>query len=313
MRSQSVHWACAAGVVVMALASVGATASIAYLPTPIAFTPPYRNSTATMYPLSHLSGPCAAQGWIVDDRWFPASGNLTGVVGALAKGCPGILAGRNATASVDTRLRAIVSIPIRARAGPATISVDVGYVYSLAASFSGRYDCPTAKNVPGQPSYAHCAYTIMAGVAWGFYLLDATNGSSLFGDHAIVHGPDTFTAVANDSRCNGKGSCVFRNYTVPCSTSRVGGTCVPTGHPATGGLTSWLDSGHNCVAAVAGRCSLWDNWTLNASHQYRVVLTFELEAYVSLTGWPAAHSVLAKVVGDGSGHQSWNIGKISVR
>lgn len=287
------------------------TPSAPAAPVPRVHVPPYRHTNVTITSVAYSIGNCRNVSVVRSTHWLPATGEVTTYAYATAGSCPGTSAA-SGTGRAVAAPTVFVAIPVPISSGRHNVSVTVAYSLSLTASLLGTFRCPRAPMVRGHQSHNDCNALANTLVEWTMTLEDTTNNTSLSSSSDYVLGPTNWTYVDNYSVCNGAGTCGWFNSSVSCVP--LGGLfCARAGTHLTGNNTTWINTGRNCAYSIGSRCfSGGGNWTLNASHRYRVAVQFTVFATASLVGYLRGATALATVNAATLGNLGWKIASITV-
>lgn len=298
-----------AGVALLVIAAPLVAATVTH-------TAPYKHSSFWNQPYVQYGGTCKKSASVTSTRWLPLTGNFTTNTVATAKGCaPNAVGYANAYAYADTY--STVAFPMKVKTGGHNFSVYISYNLTVTASATGTYTpCPVAVNTPGVSTYSSCDWGVGAYTQWYVELYDATNHSYEYGSYnhggTDVQGPSNFTGVSNSSYCY-SGSCHYYNYSYNCATYKgFYYNCAPSGSMVSGSNISWLNSSNLCSYWYSGGCYTSDDWTLNGSHRYFLLVTFEASASASMQYYGKGHSLFAAVNAATFGNTGWKISRITV-
>jgi hypothetical protein len=275
------------------------------------YAAPYTHTKALTYKSVSTSGTCPATAKLSGWAWAPTTGFITGSASGSAKACSNAPLG-NGNAYGSAYGEETVAFPVAVTTGSHNFTVNTAYHITITAAGTGTWMCKAATNSPGHYTYNSCSWYVDAYTSWNFELFDATNQTYLYGSHAGVSGPENYTDFYADSSCNGLGNCTWYNSSYGCSNLYYYSDCVPSGTTASGTNASWLNTGANCGYSYAGHCYSWQNWTLNHTHHYYIVLYVYASAYGSTYNYPAGNVAMASVNGATLGNTGWKVSSIVV-
>ncbi|HZY71288.1 MAG TPA: hypothetical protein VFF67_09985 [Thermoplasmata archaeon] len=281
---------------------------------PHVILPPYKHTALAQSKSIFVGGNCKSGVALNSNYWLPKTGNLTAFAYAAAKGCNIVPTGPGyAESDVSDNLQ--VGFPVKVYTNMAhNFSVNFSYSYTIIVSHvRAAGGCPTAKNVPGTPTYIFCDIAVGALVSVSMQLFDQTNNSYNSGQYSFAYLPLNYSYTLNSTYCNGSGACGSSNGSGYCGQYNYPYlTCAASGTKATGASVTWINTGSNCGYIVAGRCYTWDNWTLNSSHNYWVLASVSIDASAVTVNYGIGTSAIASINGATLGNTGWKITSVTV-
>jgi hypothetical protein len=274
---------------------------------------PFSHTHAVFTPSTLSAGPCAATDRISGMSWNATSGTFDGAVVVGVRSCSAPLTGP-AQAYASAAVLIMVAIPVHVHTGPHNFSLATSYDLTVVTATTGPLLCPKPSQSPGQSSSRTCFLETAATARWNFQLFDATNQTRLGGSMTAVQGPTTDLDQKNTTACNGSGSCTTTGSSSNCTVfSWAYSHCVPSGTPVTGANSTWLNTGRNCVNLYGGRCFGWENWTLNSTHQYWVLVFFQSYSWVNDYHYAPGSGLLARVTPGIPGGAMLQLNSLNIR
>lgn len=276
-------------------------------------TPPYKGAAASETKVLSISGPCKTTAALTALHWLPKHANITSVASASAKGCGTPPTGGGYSWAYVFAIWQL-AIPVRVNtSAPHNFSAKFAFDYTPVTALAGVPTCPAAKPSPGSSTYSACWENAVAGSTMGLQLYDATNRTLLDRGWSYFFGPYNSTYFENFSSCTPAGACTSSYSSAYCASSSVYPfDCVPSGTPASGSNSTYLNTGDNCGSAFGPWCFSWQNWTLNRSHSYWAIAIVEVFVFVDVGGYGPGHSAIASVNGATFGNRGWRVTSLTV-